>query len=98
MLTGSPARTATTMARLLPAYVAAGALKHLLPLPVLVRWAWRPAARPRDRREQMRLVACIVKVSKTLGAADRDCLQRSLLLYRELSRSGTCARVIRVSV
>lgn len=76
------------MVRLWPVYVAAGVLKHLLPLPMLARWAWRPAVQARDRRQEHRLVACVVKISKTSRAIDRDCFQRSLVLYRELSRSG----------
>ena len=87
-MTLSRARTAATVARLLPLYFAAGVLKHVVPLPVLARWAWRKPVRSRDCREQLRLVACVVKISRTIGAADRDCLQRSLLLYRELSHLG----------
>jgi hypothetical protein len=38
--------------------------------------------------EQALVVARVLRASALLGLPDRDCLQRSLLLYRELSRTG----------
>jgi hypothetical protein len=88
MVIGRRIRTVLTVAQLVPVYLAAGLLKHVVPLPTLARWAWKSPSRPADRREQLRLVACVVQLNRTLGALDRDCLQRSLLLYRVLSGSG----------
>jgi hypothetical protein len=64
------------------------AFKHLFPLPWLVRWAWHTPSGRRDREAERWSVACVWRLSRLMGAQDRDCLQRSLLLYRVLSRSG----------
>ena len=34
------------------------------------------------------MIGCVVKLARFAGAADRQCLRRSLLLYREMSRLG----------
>ena len=87
-LTSNRFRTGLVVGRLLPAYVLLGLLKHLLPLRWLARWAWCPPAGPRDREAERRLVASVLRLSQLTGLPDRDCLQRSLLLYRVLSRAG----------
>jgi hypothetical protein len=74
--------------RLLPGYVLFGLLKHLVPLRALVRWAWCPPHGPRDLDAERRLAARVCRLSRLTGLLDRDCLQRSLLLYRMLSRAG----------
>jgi hypothetical protein len=79
---------ALAIGRLLPLYVAIGALKHLVPVQTLARWAWRPPARPADPEQIRRAVARVWRTQGVLNLGDRDCLQRSLLLYRELSRLG----------
>jgi hypothetical protein len=76
------------VARLLPAYLLLGIVKHLVPLQWLVRWAWRPPASPRIRKVERRLTVGVVRLSQLTGMPDRDCLQRSLLLFRVLSRAG----------
>src|SRR5262245_1185686 len=81
-------RTGLIIGRLLPAYVLLGLLKHLVPVKWLVRWAWCSPAGPRDREAERRLTACIIRLSQLIGRRDRDCLQRSLLLYRVLSGAG----------
>jgi hypothetical protein len=81
-------RTVATIARLAPLYLAAAVLKHVVALPVLARWAWRSPAPQRDRSEELRLARCVVKLTRLAGTLDRNCLQRSLLLYREFSRAG----------
>lgn len=76
--------------RIVPAYALLGLLKHLVPLRSLAKWTWcgrRPAV-PRDRLAERRLTANVLRLSKLLRISDRDCLQRSLLLYRLLSAAG----------
>ena len=81
-------RTGFVMIRLLRGYLLFGALKHLVPLRWLARWAWCRPAGLRDRDAEQRLVARIVRLRQLTGYPDRDCLQRSLLLYHVLSRAG----------
>jgi hypothetical protein len=80
--------TGIALGRLATIYFAFGLLKHALPLTRLARWTWRTPRRARDRTAEHRLLARVVRLQRLLGAVDRDCLQRSLLLYRELSRGG----------
>ena len=81
-------RTGLIIGRLLSAYVLLGLLKHLVPVKWLVRWAWCSPAGPRDREAERQFTACIIRLSQLIGRRDRDCLQRSLLLYRVLSGAG----------
>lgn len=69
-------------------FLVLGAAKHLVPLARLARWAWTdPVPQPRDgSREE--LIGRVLQAGRVTGAPDRDCVQRSLLLYRELSRAG----------
>ena len=76
------------MGRLLPAYVLLGVLKHLVPLRWLARWTWCAPTGPRDREAERHLAESVSRLSQLRGLPDRDCLQRSLLLYRVLSRAG----------
>jgi hypothetical protein len=76
------------IARLLPVYVLFGVLKHLVALGWLARWAWCPPAGPPDRAAERLLTASVLRLSQLTGLLDQDCLQRSLLLYRVLSRTG----------
>lgn len=80
-------RTALSVARLLPVFLALGALKRLVPLQTLARWSWRPS-RPWRGADAARITTLVLRTGSVAGVPDRDCLQRSLLLYRELSRSG----------
>jgi hypothetical protein len=86
--------TALTILRLVPAYLAAGVLKRVVPISTLARWAWRPPAGRRNPAEERRLVRCVVRLSKLAPFGDANCLQRSLLLYRELSRGGADPRLV----
>ena len=79
---------ALAIGRLLPLYVALGALKRVVPVQTLARWAWRPPAGPPDPERVRRAVARVWRTQGLLNLGDHDCLQRSLLLYRELSRLG----------
>ena len=81
-------------ARLVPAYVLLGVLKHVVPLRWLARWAWCPPDRPRDRETERRLAASVFRLSRLTGLLDRDCLQRSFLLYRMLSRAGADPTIV----
>jgi hypothetical protein len=59
-------------------------LKRLLPLPTLVRLMWRPA-----RASQRQSVEHIESIVGRLGRVSGDnCLTRSLIAYRLLSRAG----------
>jgi hypothetical protein len=69
-------------------YLAYGAVKRLVPIRTLARWSWRPArGGSRNLEAEQRLVSSVIRLSSASGS-DRGCLQRSLLLYRELSRAG----------
>jgi len=81
-------RTVLDGFHIVPAYVLLGLLKHLVPLRWLVKWTWCEKAGPRDRLAERRLAANVLRLSKLLRIADRDCLQRSLRLYRLLSAAG----------
>ena len=81
-------RNGLLLGRLVPVYVLLGFLKHLVPLRWLVRWVWYPPVAARNREVERRLAAGVARLSQLAGLPDRDCLQRSLLLYRVLSRAG----------
>jgi hypothetical protein len=81
-------RTVLDGLRIAPAFLLLGALKYLVPLRSLAKWTWCETTRPRDRLAERRLTANVLRLSKLLRIADRDCLQRSLLLYRLLSAVG----------
>jgi Transglutaminase-like superfamily len=76
------------VSRLLPTYVLLSLLKHLVPLRWLAEWVWCSPAGPRNREAERRLIISVLRISRLVGLPDRDCLQRSLLLYRVLSRAG----------
>jgi transglutaminase superfamily protein len=87
-------KTGLVMARLLVAYIVLALLKHLVPLRWLVRWVWCPPVRSRDHEAERRLTAIVLRLSRLTGLPDGDCLQRSLLLYRVLSRAGADPRLV----
>jgi hypothetical protein len=87
-------RGGLALVRLLPAYVLFGLLKHMTPLGILARRAWSAPAGIRDAAREKRLAACVLGLSRRLGLPDRDCVQRSLLLYRVLSHAGADPRLI----
>jgi hypothetical protein len=74
--------------RLAGVYLALAVLKRAIPLPVLARWAWREPRGRRNREAERHAIARSIWLRRRLADMDRDCLQRSLLLYRELSRAG----------
>jgi hypothetical protein len=81
------ARTGRTIGRLLPVYVAYSVLKRVVPLPQLARMAWKASALERDPEAERRAIAAVTRLRQWFGR-DADCLQASLVLYRELSRLG----------
>jgi hypothetical protein len=87
-------KTGLIVGRLLPAYVLLGLLKHIVPLRWLVHWAWCPPAGKRDCEAEHRSAASVLRLSQLVGLPDRDCLQRSLLLYRVLSRAGAEPKLV----
>jgi hypothetical protein len=87
-MTLSTLRTAAGLTRLAGPYVALAALKRLVPLHTLARWTWRAPRGPRNPERERRIIAQTIKLGHLSRSRDRDCLQRSLLLYRELSRAG----------
>lgn len=80
-------RTAAAICRLAPWYVVLGAVKRFVPLPTLVRWSYQPA-RSRSGADPRQIAANVLRTGDLTGIPDRDCLQRSLVLYRELSGAG----------
>jgi len=84
----SQIRTVLDGFRIVPAYLLLGVLKHLVPLRSLAKWTWCETTGPRDRLAERRLTANVLRLSKLLQISDRNCLQRSLLLYRLLSAAG----------
>ena len=90
-MTGALSRRAwrgISAARFLPSYIGLAIAKRFVPMETLCSRQWR-STRVRSQDRERRVVADIVRLSQRLGFADRDCLQRSLLIYREVSRSGS---------
>jgi hypothetical protein len=75
------------MGRLATVYLLLGMLKHVVPFEWLVRWCWRDTDRARNGEAERRAIAVVTRLRSWFGTGD-DCLQSSLVLYRELSRLG----------
>jgi hypothetical protein len=61
-------------------------LKRLVGLPRLVGLMWvGPSAAGRDREREKRAIQVVARLSRASGG---NCLERSLILYRYLSRAG----------
>ena len=78
---------AVSVARLAPWFVAYGAMKHFVPLPTLARWSYQSPRRG-AACDARRVASDVLRTGRLTGVPDRDCLQRSLVLYRELSAGG----------
>jgi hypothetical protein len=85
--------TGAVVGRLVLAHFAAGLLKHVVPLAIIVRWAWREPQGPRDPMTERRYIARVIRVRRLVGSSG-DCLQRSLLLYRGLSALGADPKLV----
>jgi len=83
-----PLGTALALLRLVPAYLTFAVLKHVLALPRLARFAWRQPGEKANEDRRRRAVARVIRMRQLVPIADGDCLQKSLLLYRELSYEG----------
>ena len=79
--------TGAALFRLAGPYLAFRALCHLVSVEMLVRLAWRPAVTTPRRVSPSVLAARTRRLAQLLGTTG-DCLPRSLVLYRELSRQG----------
>jgi len=67
-------------------------LKRTLPLPRLVRLMWLPPRiRERDPEREERTIRIVARLSRTSGG---NCLARSLVLYRYLSRADADPRLV----
>ncbi len=82
------AATAIGVGRLMPWYVAFGVLRHVVPLPWLARWAWQTPMAERNQEQERKIVARVARIRRVIERRHGDCLQSSLVLYRELSRLG----------
>jgi hypothetical protein len=80
-------RTGLAIAALAWPYTAFLILKHFVCLQTLARWAWCEPTRPRTPSHDVVIVERMRRLSKVLRVSG-DCLPRSLLLYRELSKQG----------
>jgi hypothetical protein len=79
---------ALEVARLVPWLIAFGVLKHVVSLPRLVRLAARRNVKGPPLGDPRHIAAVVLRAGAIAGAPRRDCLQRSLLLFRELAASG----------
>jgi hypothetical protein len=79
--------TAANLVRLASNYAAFAVLKRIAPVQTLARLAWT-TPRARDSSRRARSTSGVVWIGRLAGASRGDCLQRALLLYRELSRAG----------
>jgi hypothetical protein len=80
-------RSGILLFRLTALYILFGVMKHVLHVTALARWAWH-SADPRYRADPHRWARAALRVSTWFKFGDRNCLQRSLLLYRVLSQAG----------
>ena len=81
-------RTGLRYARLTALYAAYGVLKHVVPISRLARPSpVRPSAES-DPVAVRRRIGEVLRISRLFGASGGDCLQRSLLMFRELRDAG----------
>lgn len=86
-------RTAATIARLALLYAAFLLLRRVVALERLTRWAWVAPTAPRDHAAERRLAAQVSRLSRLVHAR-ADCMPRSLVLYRELSRRSADPQLV----
>lgn len=80
-------RSLAALSRLVLPFAAFSLLRRVVALETLVRLAWQPPRQPRDASADALLARRIARLSEWCGGKD-DCLPRSLVLYRELSKRG----------
>src|SRR5262245_11633761 len=86
-------RVAWRLTRLALLFEALGVAKHVVPIASLARWVWREPRGPRDPGREYDLVSRALQAGRVAGSPDRDCLQRSLLLFRVRSAAGADPRL-----
>jgi hypothetical protein len=65
----------------------------MVPATTMARWAWRRSSL-RDQDRELRAIAAVSRLRRTLGADRGDCLEAALVLYGELSRAGANPRLV----
>lgn len=83
----SKVQRAISLFRLMMWLMALGVLKRVVSLPTLAQWVWREPRRL-ARRHAADIASTVLRAGALAGTPDADCLQRSLVLYRELSAEG----------
>jgi hypothetical protein len=69
--------------------------RRVVPLSRLARLAWQaPRGGRRDPEAEARAMGLVLKAARWSGGLRRNCLARSLLLYRSLSRAGADPRLV----
>jgi hypothetical protein len=69
--------------------------KRVVPLPRLAQLAWSPPrGGARNAQAEARAVGLVLKASRWSGGTRHNCLPRSLLVYRSLSRAGASPRLV----
>lgn len=86
------ARTALALLKLSLPYAAFTVLARFVSIERLVRLAWHAPRTGRDRAFERQLVERVDMLGRLTGA-QADCLPRSLLLYRELSKRSADPRL-----
>ena len=84
--------SAIAVARLGALHLLLGLAKRVVPVATLAAWASR-RRRPRLASRDL-VISRVLRAGAIVGSPDRDCLQRSLLLYRELCRIGAPATLV----
>ena len=84
------------VARLVPWALVLPAMKYVIPLPTLARLMWaRPVSNRRDRERERRVASLVRGLYRSCALRrDENCLERSLLMYRSLSRLGADPRLV----
>jgi hypothetical protein len=85
--------SAAAVARLAVLFLILAGAKRMASVQTLAAWASRPVRRQR-RTPHALVVGRVLRAGTLVGSPDRDCLQRSLLLYRELRRAGAPATLV----
>ena len=87
MSTRARVRTALTVFRLCFLFAVLTIAKRILPLSLLVRGSWKAPSRRRTRRVD-HIAGTVLRATALFGAGDRFCVERSLMLFRELAVQG----------
>lgn len=94
MIAARRARLVMRLVQMTPAFLAFGILRHVVPLRTLVQHASRPSTRLRNPADERLQADAAVKLGHIFTPFDRNCLQRSLLLYRTLGKAGARPQLV----